>query len=266
MVRSIPFRMEPHCVRPAAHRQQASSPAVQPAPGLTQLAKARWGADRLQGHAPSHPAGPNGHILSMRFEWDPVKAAVNLLKHDVTFEEAESALGDVLAQTGRDPDHSLGEARYVTFGVSSHGRLLVVAHTERDGTIRIMSARQATRRSGGSMKKVEQQVGDELRPEYQRSDFGELVRGKYAQSQAVVASPLAASTAGAMELTFECGEQADGRWLAGIPQLPGVMAYGATAVAALAQAQVLALRLIAERIEHGLAQPLNLRMSIPPGS
>lgn len=115
------------------------------------------------------------------------------------------------------------------------------------------------------MKKVEQQVGDELRPEYKRSDFGELVRGKYAQPQAVVASPPAASPAGAMELTFECGEEADGRWLAGVPQLPGVMAYGATAAAALAQAQVLALRLIAERIEHGLAQPLNLRMSIPPG-
>lgn len=81
----------------------------------------------------------------MRFEWDPVKAAVNVLKHAVTFEEAVSALGDVLARTGRGPDHSLGEARYVTFGVSSHGRLLVVAHAERDGTIRIIRARQATR-------------------------------------------------------------------------------------------------------------------------
>jgi uncharacterized DUF497 family protein len=81
----------------------------------------------------------------MRFDWDPHKAIANFRKHGVSFEEAESALFDALAITGRDPDHSLTEQRYITFGVSSTGRLLVVAHTERDDTTRIVSARAATR-------------------------------------------------------------------------------------------------------------------------
>jgi uncharacterized DUF497 family protein len=81
----------------------------------------------------------------MHFEWDPNKAAANLLKHGVSFEEAESALVDPLAQTGHDPDHSLSEPRYVTFGVSSSGRMLAVAHTERGDTVRIISARRATK-------------------------------------------------------------------------------------------------------------------------
>ena len=81
----------------------------------------------------------------MRFEWDPRKAAANLRKHGVSFEEATTALRDDLALTGRDPDHSRGEPRYITFGVSNAGRLLVVAHTERGGLIRIISARNATR-------------------------------------------------------------------------------------------------------------------------
>ncbi len=81
----------------------------------------------------------------MRFDWDARKAASNLRKHGVSFEEAATALRDELALTGRDPDHSVGEARYVTFGVSARGRLLVVAHTEQEGVIRIISARSATR-------------------------------------------------------------------------------------------------------------------------
>jgi uncharacterized protein len=56
-----------------------------------------------------------------------------------------TALRDDLALTGRDPDHSTGEARYITFGVSSQGRLLVVSHTERGGSVRIISARTATK-------------------------------------------------------------------------------------------------------------------------
>lgn len=79
----------------------------------------------------------------MRFEWDPNKAIANFLKHAVSFEEAKSALSDALALTARDPDHSLNEERYITFGVSSSGRLLVVAHTERGDTTRIVSARAA---------------------------------------------------------------------------------------------------------------------------
>jgi len=81
----------------------------------------------------------------MRFEWDPRKAAANRRKHGISFEEATTALRDDLAMTGRDPDHSTGETRYITFGVSSQGRLLVVAHTERGGFVRIISARIATK-------------------------------------------------------------------------------------------------------------------------
>jgi predicted RNase H-like HicB family nuclease len=68
---------------------------------------------------------------------------------------------------------------------------------------------------------------------------------------------------GSMNLTFECEQEEDGRWLADVSQLPGVMAYGATAVDAMAKAQVLALRVIADRIEHGQAAPLNISMSLP---
>ncbi|MGQ0833416.1 MAG: BrnT family toxin [Gammaproteobacteria bacterium] len=81
----------------------------------------------------------------MRFEWDRVKAAVNLRKHKVSFEEASTVFADPLAATGADPDHSADEARWITFGRSDRGRLLAVAHTEADDTVRIISARSATR-------------------------------------------------------------------------------------------------------------------------
>lgn len=81
----------------------------------------------------------------MRFEWDPRKAASNLRKHGVSFEEAATVFGDRLSRTGDDPDHSAQEQRCVTFGVSSSGRLLVVSHADRGERIRIISARPATR-------------------------------------------------------------------------------------------------------------------------
>jgi hypothetical protein len=81
----------------------------------------------------------------MRIEWDPKKAKLNLRKHRVSFEEAATALSDPMAATGADPDHSITEERYVTFGVSERGRLLVVAHTDEEETIRIISARIASK-------------------------------------------------------------------------------------------------------------------------
>ena len=80
----------------------------------------------------------------MQFEWDSAKARSNLRKHGVSFEEASTVFYDTLAATGSDPDHSLEEDRFVTFGLSSQGRLLVVAHTDRKDAIRIISARTAT--------------------------------------------------------------------------------------------------------------------------
>jgi hypothetical protein len=81
----------------------------------------------------------------MRFCWDQKKAAANLKKHGVSFEEASTVFRDALSVTGSDPDHADGEQRFITFGHSKKNRLLVVAHTENDDTIRIVSARTATR-------------------------------------------------------------------------------------------------------------------------
>jgi uncharacterized DUF497 family protein len=81
----------------------------------------------------------------MQFGWDPKKAKSNLRKHGVSFEEAATALGDPMAATGTDPDNSISEKRYVTFGFSEKGRLVVVSHTEKGETIRIISARKASR-------------------------------------------------------------------------------------------------------------------------
>lgn len=81
----------------------------------------------------------------MQFEWDPRKAAANLKRHGVSFEEAATAFRDPLSATARDPDHSVGEDRFITFGVSNRGRVLAVSHTERGDILRIISARQATK-------------------------------------------------------------------------------------------------------------------------
>jgi uncharacterized DUF497 family protein len=80
----------------------------------------------------------------MQFEWDREKAKKNLKKHKVSFDEAMTVFYDTLSATFSDPDHSIDEERFITIGYSSHGRLLVVSHTERGKTIRIISARSAT--------------------------------------------------------------------------------------------------------------------------
>ena len=74
----------------------------------------------------------------MKFEWDPAKALVNERKHGVMFDEASTVFGDVLSVSARDMAHSLGENRFVTMGLSSQGRVLVVCHTDRRGVIRII--------------------------------------------------------------------------------------------------------------------------------
>jgi uncharacterized DUF497 family protein len=77
-------------------------------------------------------------------EWDPDKADSNLRKHGVDFHEAGTVLDDPLSTTFPDPDHSLDEQRYLTIGSSLSGRILVVAHTDRDQAIRLITARPAT--------------------------------------------------------------------------------------------------------------------------
>jgi len=79
----------------------------------------------------------------MEFEWDAVKAAANLDKHGVSFAEAMTVFGDPLEVTIPDPDHSIEEFRFVSVGRSEADRVLVVAYTEREGRVRLISARAA---------------------------------------------------------------------------------------------------------------------------
>ncbi len=84
--------------------------------------------------------------MGYEFEWDPGKAAANLRKHGLTFDEASTVFGDPLALLMSDPDHSEQEQRYLLLGVSNLNRLLVVAFAERPPRTRLVSARRATRR------------------------------------------------------------------------------------------------------------------------
>jgi uncharacterized protein len=81
----------------------------------------------------------------MQFEWDDNKAASNLSKHEVSFEEAKTVFDDPLYVDFYDPDHSEDEERYLIVGESNRGRLLIVSYTERGNSIRLISAREVTR-------------------------------------------------------------------------------------------------------------------------
>ena len=82
----------------------------------------------------------------MRFEWDEEKAGANLGKHGVSFGEALTVFGDPLSDTFDDPDHSTEERRFLIIGMSQQGRLLIVSHTDNGEDVRIISAREPTRR------------------------------------------------------------------------------------------------------------------------
>jgi len=86
-------------------------------------------------------------MTGLRIEWDPRKAALNLQKHGVSFEDAQTVFSDERARLIDDPDHSEAEERFLLLGLSSSLRLLVVAHCYRvqGNVIRIISARKATR-------------------------------------------------------------------------------------------------------------------------
>ena len=84
--------------------------------------------------------------MELEFEWDHGKEETNLRKHGVSFHEGATVFGDPLAWTFPDVDHSVGEQRFLTIGVSSVGRTLVVSHTDRGIKTRIISVRPATPR------------------------------------------------------------------------------------------------------------------------
>ena len=84
--------------------------------------------------------------MALIFEWDDKKAETNLQKHGISFEEASTAFGDDLSITIEDPLHSQNENRYILIGQSIHARTLVVVHLEKTDSIRIISARKATKK------------------------------------------------------------------------------------------------------------------------
>jgi uncharacterized DUF497 family protein len=94
--------------------------------------------------------------MALDFEWDAEKAEANRKNHGVSFEEARTAFADPLHIVLPDPRHSSGEERFVLFGHSALDRLLAVMHTDRGDRIRLISARETTRKE---------------RKQYARGDF-----------------------------------------------------------------------------------------------
>jgi len=82
--------------------------------------------------------------MEIEFEWDPEKENKNIQKHGVSFHEGATVFGDPFSWTFPDPDHSVNECRYLTFGVSSGGKTLMVSHTDRGKKIRLINARKTT--------------------------------------------------------------------------------------------------------------------------
>jgi hypothetical protein len=92
--------------------------------------------------------------LALEFEWDRQKAAANLAKHKVSFEDAAAVFGDPLGRIVADPRHSAEEERLVLLGLSQGVGLLAVMYVQRGEAIRIVSARRATRRERRNYEEV----------------------------------------------------------------------------------------------------------------
>lgn len=84
--------------------------------------------------------------MKSEFEWDKDKAEKNIRNHGVSFDEAKSVFNDPGFITVVDEEHSIDEERYISIGISANGRMLMLAHTDRNGRIRIISARRATKK------------------------------------------------------------------------------------------------------------------------
>jgi len=108
---------------------------------------ARWNS-RSVGEIPlvSTAVGGQGCAMPLDFQWDKNKARTNLAKHGVSFDEATTVFADPFSLTIPDPAHSQVEDRLIVLGHSHQRKLLVVVHTERGDSIRIISARRASRR------------------------------------------------------------------------------------------------------------------------
>jgi uncharacterized DUF497 family protein len=97
--------------------------------------------------------------MAQQFEWDKLKAAANLKKHGVSFDEALTVFADPLARIRDDPDHSTVERREIIVGHSMRRRVLVVGFTERGTKVRIISARRATAQERKNYEEGEKQKG-----------------------------------------------------------------------------------------------------------
>jgi uncharacterized DUF497 family protein len=89
------------------------------------------------------------------FKWDATKSASNLARHGVSFEDASTVFGDLLATTIPDPEHSADEERFLTTGLASRQRIVIVWHTDRGEVVRIIGAREATPRERRSYESGE---------------------------------------------------------------------------------------------------------------
>jgi uncharacterized DUF497 family protein len=135
----------------------------------------------------SAAAAPQGGV---RFEWDPTKASAHLGEHGVSFEEASTVFADQPSATARDPDHARGQSRFLSFGVSSAGRVLLVPTLTVAGSSAWPVPGPPLAVKGRFMKRPESLVNDaqDMRSEYKREDWGTLVRGKYAARHARAAN------------------------------------------------------------------------------
>lgn len=108
--------------------------------------RVNWHRRSIRRQAVKTQRSTKAYTAPVRFTWDPDKAEENLRAHGVDFREAATVFDDLLSSTFPDIDHSVGERRFLIIGMSVPGRVLVVSHTETGDTVRIISARTATRR------------------------------------------------------------------------------------------------------------------------
>ena len=116
------------------------------APGLLALALARRFDKKTRNGLEIKDSLRYNRCVEIKFEWYPDKETSNIRRHGISFSEAATVFGDPLSWTFPDPDHSIGEYRFLTIGMSSFGKMLMVSHVDRGENIRLISARKATRR------------------------------------------------------------------------------------------------------------------------
>jgi uncharacterized DUF497 family protein len=131
----------------------------------------------------------------MEFEWNEQKAQANFAKHEVSFEEAKTVFDDALFLMFPDIDHSFEGNRFIFMGEFDKGRLLVVSFTGRKTSTRLISARKQHRRNVDFMKKKDNELNDELRPEYDFSKMPVIRRGSGRKQQESITVTLAPDVA-----------------------------------------------------------------------